>query len=93
MSHEKNGFIFLLFFSFYIVAGCQSASPNVTKEEAAEIVIEMNSGEIGEVEILSTSHNKGEYIVEWQNTDNCQHGVDHINDQNGEPIKSETTIC
>lgn len=90
---KKINFIILFVLSLYILAGCQNANPKITEEEAEAIVNEKHTGAIGKVEIVSISHKRGKYIVEWENTDNCENGVDHIDDQSGGYIKGEATIC
>ncbi|MDL4840742.1 hypothetical protein [Aquibacillus rhizosphaerae] len=92
---EKYGFIIFLVFILFVVNGCgiMSTSPKITEEEVNAIVIEKYTGEIGKVEIVTITHKKGKYIVEWENTGNCESGVDHIDDQSGEYIKGENTIC
>ncbi|MBP3951637.1 hypothetical protein [Bacillus suaedae] len=90
---KKINLIILFILSLYILTGCQNANPNITVEEAETIVVEKHTVDIGEVEIVSISHKRGKYIVEWENTDNCENGVDHIDDQSGGYIKGETTIC
>ncbi|WP_042148297.1 hypothetical protein [Paucisalibacillus sp. EB02] len=62
---KKNSFIILLFLILYLVTGCGSASPKITKEEAESIAIENHSGAIDEVKIISVSHKRGEYVVKW----------------------------
>lgn len=47
-------------------------------------VVERYSGEIGEVKIKSVNQKSGTYIIEWENEENCENGVDHVDDQNGE---------
>lgn len=90
---KKINVIIFFALSLYIVSGCQNTNPKITEEEAEVIIIEKHTGDIGEVEIVSISHKRGKYIVDWKNTDNCENGVDHIDDQSGEYIKGETTIC
>lgn len=48
---------------------------------------------IGGVEIISVQHNWREYIVEWENTENCEAGTDYIHDATGKVKKSEVSIC
>lgn len=89
----KIGFAFLLASMLFIVNGCESASPKITEKEAEAIIIENHTGEKGEVEVVSITHKRGKYIVVWENNANCESGIDHISDQNGEQIKGEHTIC
>ena len=63
---KKLSLIILFVYSLYILSGCQSASATITEEEAEAIVIEKNTGDIGEVEIISINHKRGKYIIEWK---------------------------
>jgi uncharacterized membrane protein YkoI len=90
---KKNWFIISVVFSLCITTGCQNSSPKITAEEAEEIVIKNHTRDIGEVEIISLIHKRGKYILEWENSDNCEDGTDQIDDQSGEFIKGETSIC
>ncbi|WP_156290117.1 PepSY domain-containing protein [Oceanobacillus salinisoli] len=83
----KIGFPVLFVFILFISNGCKSVSPKITEAEAESIVIEQHSGDIGEVKIISVNHKWGKYIVEWENYDNCESGMEHIDDQNGKIIK------
>ncbi|MUK87887.1 hypothetical protein GMD78_05675 [Ornithinibacillus sp. L9] len=84
-------FIFVLL--LLVLGGCGQSEPIISQEEAKSIVIESRSGEIGEITIISVNHKRGKYIIEWENEDNCESGTEHIDDQNGEVIKGEVTIC
>ncbi|QGS68771.1 hypothetical protein CV093_10710 [Oceanobacillus sp. 143] len=85
--------LILFAFMLFIANGCENSSLKITEEEVEARVIEDHTGEIGEVKIISVSHKRGKYIVEWENRENCENRVDQIDDQNGDFIKGETTIC
>ncbi|PAV29713.1 hypothetical protein CIL05_10095 [Virgibacillus profundi] len=76
-----------------ILAACGNSDPEISQEQAESIVIERHSGDIGEIEIISVNHKWGKYIVEWGNEENCESGTEHIDDQSGEVIKGEVSIC
>lgn len=77
-----------------VMSGCNTFSePTISEEEAKSIVLKEHTKYIGKVEIISVSHKRKEYIVKWENKENCENGTDYINDQNGEITKGESTIC
>ncbi|MFJ6266661.1 hypothetical protein [Lysinibacillus xylanilyticus] len=77
-----------------IMSGCNHKSmPKISEEQAKSIVLKSHAKNIGKVEIKSVSHKGNEYIVKWENKDNCENGTDYINDENGKIITGETSIC
>jgi uncharacterized membrane protein YkoI len=92
---KKITIILVLLFAF-LLSGCTSINsntPEITKEEAKQIVVERHTGNIGEVKIKSVSHKNGEYIIEWENKENCESGTDYIDDENGEIKRGKNKIC
>lgn len=76
------------------MSGCSTFSkPNISEEQAKSIVLENHTKHIGKVEIKSVSHKGDKYVVKWENKENCEHGTDYIDDENGKILKGETTIC
>lgn len=85
--------VFSLIFIF-VVIGCSNISePKISEDEVKSIVLKEHTGDIGNVKVISVTHKGNEYIVKWENQDNCESGTDYINDQNGKIKKGETTIC
>lgn len=48
---------------------------------------------MGEVKIISLSHKGHQYIIKWENKENCENGTDYVNDKNGKIVKGEASIC
>ncbi|MFJ7183884.1 hypothetical protein [Lysinibacillus xylanilyticus] len=72
-----------------VMSGCNHKSmPKISEEQAKSIVLKSHAKNIGKVEIRSVYHKGNEYIVKWENKDNCENGTDYINEENG-----ETSIC
>lgn len=91
----KITIMLVLLFAF-ILSGCtnmNSNTPEITEEEAKQIVIERQTGNYGEVKIKSVSHKNGEYIIDWENEENCESGTVYIDDDNGEIIRGKNSIC
>jgi len=77
-----------------VMSGCNNFSkPKISEEEAKSIVLKDHTKHIGKVEIISVSHKGNDYIVKWENKENCENGTDYVYDQNGEITKGESTIC
>jgi uncharacterized membrane protein YkoI len=87
----KIGIILVLLVST-ILYGC-NLNPKITEEQAKSIVIEYHNKNIGEVKIISVTHKNSKYIVEWENKENCENGIDKIDDQNGDIIMGKASIC
>ncbi|MGN1400986.1 MAG: hypothetical protein ACI4XL_05735 [Bacillus sp. (in: firmicutes)] len=78
----------------FVVSGCNYFSePKITEEEVMSIVLKEHTKHIGKVEVLSVSHKGNEYIVKWENKENCEYGTDYVDDRNGEITKGEIMIC
>ncbi|WP_341202461.1 hypothetical protein [Planomicrobium okeanokoites] len=82
-------FVLLIF----IVGGCNSPELKVSEEQAKSSVIEYHSGHIGNVKILSIELEKNNYIVEWENEENCEEGIDSVDGENGDIEMIEASIC
>ena len=78
---------------FLIFTGCSNAEPAITESEAEAIVEQRHTNSFGTVEIISTSYERGQYVVEWENEGNCEWGIDYVDGQSGEIEMGETTIC
>lgn len=84
----------ILFILILITAnGCEGSDPKITEEQAKSIVIEHHTNDIGKVEIVSVAHENNKYVIEWENKENCENGIDNVNDQNGEIKMVEASIC
>jgi uncharacterized membrane protein YkoI len=82
-------FVLLIF----VVSGCLNSKPNISEEQAKSIVLKQHSGNIGKVETISVDHDNDEYKIKWNNKENCESGIDYIDDENGEIKKGEASIC
>jgi hypothetical protein len=76
-----------------LVSGCNHAERTVSEEQAASNVIELRSGHIGKVEILSTELKRGNYLIAWKNAENCERGVDSVDGKTGEVEMITASIC
>lgn len=76
-----------------ILTACTHPDPQITEEQVKEIIMKMHAATTDEVKIISVTHKRGKYIVEWENKENCESGTDHINDQDGSTIRGEVTFC
>ena len=82
-------FVLLIF----IVSGCNSAELKVSEEQAKSSVIEHHTGNIGKVKIRSIEIKKNNYIIEWENEENCEQGIDSVDGENGEIEMITASIC
>lgn len=73
------------------LVGCTQIEDEISKEEAQELVVEERSGNIGNVEIMSTEIKNNKYIVEWENEENLEKGIDEV-DKNGNVKMIEAEI-
>ncbi len=64
--------------SIMSLAGCTQIEDEISKEEAQELVIEEHSGNIGDVEIVTIEIKNNKYIVEWENKENLEKGIDEV---------------
>ncbi|MCF6138299.1 hypothetical protein [Pseudalkalibacillus berkeleyi] len=86
---KKIGFSILFVFILFISNGCENSDSKISIEEVESIVIERHPGG----KIIEVNHKRGKYVVEWENIENCESGIDHIDDQSGKFIKSIHSIC
>ena len=82
-------FVLLIF----IVSGCNSAELKVSEEQAKSSVIEHHTGHIGTVKIRSIELKKNNYIVDWENEENCEQGIDSVDGENGAIEIITASIC
>ncbi|WP_461611819.1 hypothetical protein [Cytobacillus kochii] len=84
----------LLFLLLLFLSSCSTApEPKISEQQAKSIVIEKNTRTIGNVTIVSIEQKGNNYIIKWENPENCESGVEHMNHQSGKIITSEVTIC
>lgn len=84
----------ILVCSLLFMPGCNNFSePEISEDEAQSIVLKQHTKHIGKVVIISVSHKGNEYLVQWENKENCESGTDYVNDQTGEITKGEVSIC
>ncbi|WP_066185674.1 MULTISPECIES: hypothetical protein [Gracilibacillus] len=69
------------------------AEPEISKEEAVNTVIEEHMSNTGEIKILSIQKRWGNYIVEWENKQNCEKGKNTIDGINAEIRKGKVSVC
>ncbi|MGG3913349.1 hypothetical protein [Rossellomorea vietnamensis] len=80
--------------SLLFMIGCSNFStPKISEDEARSIVLKEHTKHIGKVKIISVSHKGNEYLVKWENKENCENGTDYVHDQTGEITKGEVSIC
>ncbi|MBB5181118.1 putative membrane protein YkoI [Planomicrobium koreense] len=82
-----------IFVSLIVIASGCNHEVTVSEEQAKSSVIELRNGNIGKVEILSTELKRGNYLIEWKNEENCEHGVDSVNAETGEIEMITAAIC
>ena len=60
------------------LAACTQIEDQISKEEAQQLVIEEHKKNIGNVEIKSIEIKNNKYIVEWENVENLERGIDKV---------------
>ncbi|WP_042221576.1 PepSY domain-containing protein [Oceanobacillus manasiensis] len=92
---KKYNLTIMCVFILLTFTGCDNwhKDPKITEEEAKSIVIEDHPGGSDKVRIKSVSHSSGEYKVKWEIDADCNFGIDYIDDQSGEIVKSEASAC
>lgn len=90
---KRIGPIILFIFILITANGCAGSNPKIMEEQAKSMIIEHHNNNIGEVEIISVTHKNKKYIIEWENKENCENGIDNVNDQNGDIKMVEASIC
>lgn len=68
----------ILIIAVILLAACTQIEDEISKEEAQELVIEEHSKNIGNVEITSIEIKDNKYIVEWENVENLERGIDEV---------------
>lgn len=74
-----------------LFAGCTSIEESVSKAEAKALVLEKHATTIGKPEIISLEIVRNNYIIEWQNKENKEWGIDQVT-KDGEVEMIEATI-
>ncbi|MGI8386951.1 hypothetical protein [Robertmurraya sp. P23] len=90
---KKIGCVVIFVLLLFISNGCKNINPKITEEQAKSIVIEHHTNNNGTVDIISVTHKKNEYIIVWEKEENCENGIDYIDDRDGEITRGQTTIC
>jgi len=82
--------IFLL--SNMIVAG--GCAPRLSEEQVIKLVeSKVEKDGMGEIEIISVTHQLGEYVVKWERESNCESGTEYIDDRSGKLKHGMQSIC
>jgi type III secretory pathway lipoprotein EscJ len=88
---KKTAVIIVLLMTL-ILNGCNSTESKITEKEAKSIVVKHHSKHIGKVKIISVTTKFNKYIIEWENQENCEKGIDSVN-KKGEIKMIEGSIC
>ncbi|WP_246943590.1 hypothetical protein [Bacillus pinisoli] len=88
---KKMNITIVFFFSILLIS-CNNHSPELSEEEAKQLVLEHHSKSIGTVEIVSIKAESDGYRVVWKNVENCERGTDIVN-QKGEVEMVVSEIC
>lgn len=75
-----------------VLVGCGDIN-KISEEDAHYMVMEEHETGLGTVEIKSITKNGSEYIVEWENTDDCSSGTEYVNHRGIKKDKSVYQIC
>ncbi|EZH65725.1 hypothetical protein DH09_12815 [Bacillaceae bacterium JMAK1] len=70
-----------------------NVEPELSEEEALSSVIDKNSNENEEIDILSIKKRWGNYIVEWEKVEHCEEGTNTVDGVTAEITKGEVSIC
>lgn len=85
---KKSVFIMM---TLFLLVGCTNISEVISEEEAKQLVIEKHMTNIGSPQIISIENNRNTYIVEWENKENKEWGIDKVT-KDGEVKMVEATI-
>ncbi|MHA6253331.1 hypothetical protein [Oceanobacillus sp. CAU 1775] len=92
----KTRFIYVFFIEI-LLAACGNPEPKVTESEAESLVLQYLTEDRmkneDDIKIKSITNNKGEYIIKWEVDEHCEFGSFKIDDQNGEFLEAEETLC
>ena len=80
-------FIFIMF-----LTGCNQ-QPQITEQQAIDIIEQLHTNSFGDAEVISIDYHWGRYEVEWENADDCQWGIDHVDGEDGSVKMKQATIC
>lgn len=83
----------IIFLSILFVSGCSTANsnkPDITEEDAKDMVIEEHCREAGEVEIISVMNQSNKYIIKWEN-ELIEEGIDSVHKKSGKLKMIEST--
>lgn len=83
----------ILLICLFLLSGCSATDPTITENEAAALVEQHHTNSIGTVDTLSIDYENGQYIVEWENKENCEWSIDYVDGQSGRIEMGEATIC
>lgn len=89
----KTSSLSILLPCLFLLSSCSPAVSTLTENEAAVLVEQLHTNSIGTVDTLSIDYENGQYIVEWENKENCEWGIDYVDGQSGRIEMGEATIC
>lgn len=75
-----------------LLIGCNSLEDKISEGQAKVMVIDHHENDIGKVEIVDVTIKFNKYIIEWENKQNCENGIDSVN-KKGEITMIEASIC
>lgn len=87
----KRVILFGLFLLIFL-PGC-TQEPEITEQEAIDIVEELHTNSFGNAEVISIEYKWNHYEVEWENTEDCQWGIDTVDGEDGRVEMRESAIC
>lgn len=77
-----------------ICSACNNSSPAFSEEQAKTLVkSEFEDDGFGKIDIISVTHESGEYIVKWERKSNCESGTIYVSDKSGDITHQEHMIC
>lgn len=87
----KRLILLIMLLSIFLFGCIQQ--PQITESEAIAIIEDLHTNSFGDAEVLSIDYNWGRYEVEWENEENCEWGIDHIDGDNGSVEMKQASIC
>ena len=88
----KRFFELFLVMAVLLLGGCSSIQNVITEDEAKQMVVDNHLNQNGQTEIRSVELKNNKYYIEWEIKDNCERGVDSVN-QHGEIEMIDASIC
>ncbi|MGM0898243.1 MAG: hypothetical protein ACQEV0_10090 [Bacillota bacterium] len=85
-------FSLLLFILAFFLASCMQ-EPQITEQQAIDIVEQLHTNSFGTAEVISIDYGWGRYEVEWENRGNCEWGIDHVDGEDGRVEMKQASIC